>query len=245
MPRLAAVLCLFLLGAVAGTAAADRRSFTNTYEYSTVPEGKTALEMWATQGRLTWDADSPQFYESILEVEHGLTDHWDIAYYTVMSEVTGAGGAGEGLHLDEVRLETRYRFADRGELPVDLLVYLELSRHFGESVYGIEGKVIAAHDFDKLLVAANAISEIHVGKDVKEIEPELAYAVGASYELDPKLRFGVETWGARDEGTNFASVGPAVSLAPGGNLWVAFTAGFGLTDATEKFVARAIIGIEL
>ena len=244
MPRFPVLACVSLFG-VSGLAHADRRSFTNTYEYSTVPEGKTALELWSTQGRTTWDADSPQFYEQILEVEHGLTDHWDIAYYTVLAEGTGPGGAGEGLHLDEVRLETRYRFADRGELPVDVLAYLELSKHFGESVYGIEGKVIAAHDFDKLLVAANAISEIHVGRDVEEIEPELAWAAGASYELDPKFRFGVETWGARDEGTMFTSVGPALSIAPGGNLWVAFTAGFGLTDASDKFVARGIIGIEL
>ena len=244
MPRFALLACVSLLG-VSGLAHADRRSFTNTYEYSTVPEGKTALEMWSTLGRTTWHADSPQFYEQILEVEHGLTDHWDIAYYTVLAQVDGDPAMSSSLRLDEIRLETRYRFADRGELPVDLLVYLELSKHFGESVYGIEGKVIAARDFDKLLVAANAISEIHVGRDVEEIEPELAWAVGASYELDPKFRFGVETWGARDEGTMFTSVGPAISIAPGGNLWVAFTAGFGLTDASDKFVARGIIGIEL
>ncbi|CAN5720365.1 hypothetical protein BH11MYX3_BH11MYX3_48460 [soil metagenome] len=240
-----AIVTSLLIAFPAGDARADRRSFTNTYEYSTVPEGKTALELWSTQGRRTWDASSPQFYEQILEIEHGLTDHWDIAYYTVLSQVAGDETTSEPLHLDEVKLETRYRLGDRGEWPVDVLLYLELSKHFAESHYGIEGKVIVARDFDKLLVAVNAISEIVVGNDAAETEPELAFAAGASYEVHPKLRLGAETWGAREEGVNILSAGPAISAAPSSNLWVTVTAGFGLTDAADKFSARAIIGIEL
>lgn len=245
MLRFASAVTLAVLAVASSTARADRRSFTNTYEYSTVPEGKTALELWSTQGRRTWDSSSPQFYEQILEVEHGLTDHWDIAYYTVLSEVAGDAMTSEPLHLDEVKLETRYRLADRGEWPVDVLLYLELSKHFGESHYGIEGKVIVARDFDKLTVAANAISEVVVGNDAAETEPELAVAVGATYEVHPKLRLGAETWGARAEGMNVLSAGPAINVAPSGNLWVTLTAGFGLTDAADKFSARAIVGIEL
>src|SRR5438132_1615254 len=41
----------FALGTDPAGARADRRSFTNTYEYSTVPEGRTAVELWSTQSR--------------------------------------------------------------------------------------------------------------------------------------------------------------------------------------------------
>jgi len=116
------VACSLVLAALGHETHADRRSFTNTYEYSTVPEGKTALELWSTQGRRTWDRSSPQFYEQILEIEHGLTDHWDMAYYTVLSQVAGDAMTSEPLHLDEIKLETRYRLADRGEWPVDATV---------------------------------------------------------------------------------------------------------------------------
>jgi hypothetical protein len=66
--------------AAASTAHADRRMFTSTYEYKTVPEGHTALELWHTESRDTWDSTTPQSMEQILEIEHGFTDHWDGAF---------------------------------------------------------------------------------------------------------------------------------------------------------------------
>src|SRR5574338_894979 len=80
------------------TAHADRRMFTSTYEYKTVPEGHTALEFWHTESRDTWDNTTPQHLEHILEIEHGLTDHWDAALYTVFEQV--ASGTAGGVMTD-------------------------------------------------------------------------------------------------------------------------------------------------
>lgn len=243
MARLAVVATLLVL-ASSGPASADLRSFTHTYEYSTVPEGKTAVELWHTQGRTTWDKTSPQFFQYILEIEHGITDHWDFALYSVFEQASGDAMTAEAFHYAETKLETRYRFADRGEWPVDTLIYAEVAKEFGESVYELEGKVIGARDFDKLTVAANAIVEIKVGNDVAETEPELGFALGATYQVHPKFRLGGETWGALEEGELYLSAGPAVSWAPASNLWFAVTAGFGISEA-EKFAVRGIVGIEL
>jgi len=135
---------LALLGLVVGLArpaAADRRSFTNTYEYTTVPEGRTALELWHTESRDTWQASTPQRFQEIIEVEHGLTDHWDAAFYTTFGQVSAKDPmTAEAMHLSDVRLETRYRLADRGEWPVDTLLYFEASKAFGASAYEFEGK---------------------------------------------------------------------------------------------------------
>src|SRR4051794_8128541 len=100
-----------ILLASAAPARADLRSFTHTYEYQTMPEGKTAFEFWHTQTRSTSDSNSPQTYEGIFEIEHGLTEHWDIAFYQVFGQVA-AGLMSEGLHLAEAKVETRYRFAE-------------------------------------------------------------------------------------------------------------------------------------
>jgi hypothetical protein len=246
MFRTALGLAPLVLLASSSPATADRRSFTNTYEYTTVPEGKTALELWHTESRDTWDAGSPQRFEQIVEIEHGLTDHWDAALYTTFAQVSASDPmTAEALHLADVRLETRYRLADRGEWPIDTLLYLEISKEFGASRYEFEGKVIGARDFDKLTVAANAIAATKVGHDVAESELELAWAVGASYEPHPKLRIGAETWGQHEDGTVFAWVGPAINVAPSSGLWLTFTAGFGATDASDKLIGRAILGIEL
>jgi hypothetical protein len=242
MHRLAVAVVL-VATALAGRAHADLRSFTHTYEYTTVPEGRTALELWHTQGRRTWDSTSPHFVEQILEIEHGITDHWDIAFYTVFDQSSGDVMTSEPFHLAEVKLETRYRLADRGVWPVDTLLYFEAAKEFGESVYELEGKLVLARDFDLLTVAVNAITELKFGRD-QETEAEVGWAAGATYQAHPKFRFGAETWGMLEGSEVEASVGPAMSLAPSSNLWVTLTAGFGLSEA-DKFAIRGIVGIEL
>src|SRR5215216_6731758 len=84
---------------------ADLRSFTETYEYSTVPQGRTSVELWHTQGRTSFDADSPQFIENIVEVEHGITDRLSLAFYTIIEQVAGDAMTGEPLHFSEVKVE--------------------------------------------------------------------------------------------------------------------------------------------
>lgn len=253
MKRFAVALLLSVPALIGSSSArADRRLFTATYEYKTLPEGHTAVELWHTESRDTWDADTAQRMEHILEIEHGITDHWDAALYTVLTQdaggVTNDGSAvtGTPLSLHAMKLETRYRFADRGEWPVDVLAYGELSKQFGESVYEIEGKAIVARDFDALLVAANVIGAVEVGHDVPETELEIGWAVGASYEVHPKLNVGVETFGSHEEekGTK-ALIGPALALAPSSGLWATFTAGFGLNDNSPAMQGRLIVGVEL
>jgi hypothetical protein len=240
-----ALLTSSVVAALAGTAAADLRSFTQTYEYSTVPEGKTTLELWHTQGRATWEASSPQFFEQLVEVEHGITDHWDVAFRSEFAQTTGDALTAESFHLSETKLASRYRFADRGEWPVDTLIFGEASKAFGDSVYELEARLVVARDFDKLTAAANALVAVQIGNDVPgTTELDLGFAAGATYQAHPKLRIGAETWGLVDGDTLDVSVGPAVSWAPSSSFWVALTAGVGLVDA-EKLSVRAIIGIEL
>lgn len=242
-----------LLVMVPQLARADRRSFGYTYEYATLPEGQTEVEIWHTQSRDTWDATSAERFEQKLEIEYGVTDHYDLSMYTVFAESTD-----ENLHLDAVRIENRYRFADRGEWPVDTIAYVELAKDFGTSKYEIEGKAIFSRNFDKLLLAGNAIGEVAFGNNVPHRDLSLGWSVGASYEVDPRVRLGVESWGASEDnedgnGTTLrAAVGPAISLAPSSKLWVAGTAGFGIASTFDSddfagaaFSARVVIGMEM
>jgi hypothetical protein len=238
--------------ALSSTASADRRLFTHTYEFKTVPQGHTAIELWTTQYRPTWSSDDPGAgtgLEQIVEIEHGLTDRWDAALYTVFtqfaSDDTTTPTPSIPYNLHEMKLETRYRLADRGEWPVDVLVYGELAKEFGEGVYEVEAKTIFARDFDKLTAALNVIGEIQFGSDVPETEVEVGWAAGLSYELHPKFNVGVETYGSAEEGEVAAAVGPALAFAPAGNLWATFTMGFGLTDEAAALEGRLILGIEL
>jgi hypothetical protein len=248
-PLLASAAGLAALLLAATPAAADRRSFTRTYEYMTMPEGETELEIYTTQSKTTFDNPSPKEFELMLEVEHGLTERWDFSIYHVFKQSTGPAPEDESpFHFDEIKLRSRYRFAERGELPVDLLAYGEIIKVFGEGVWEAEAKAIIARDFDKLTAAVNLIGEVKFGPSVPEAEVEAGYAAGLTYEAVPEWKLGVESWGGFEvEHTDefAASVGPAVSWAPASTLWIATTAGFGVTDYADDFSVRAIIGMDL
>nr|MBA3452615.1 hypothetical protein [Deltaproteobacteria bacterium] len=222
--------------AASAPADADVRAFTETYEYSTQPEGTTSVQLWHTARRVTWDEDYAEEFEHRIEIKHGVSEHWDVATSTVLVQ-----SGRNGLTLDRVVLGPRYRFADRAEWPVDVTLALEAGKVADRSIYPLELRVVAARDIDSLTLAANGIVGVQVGADViDEVDLAIGWAAGASYQLHNKLRIGAETWGGTaDEGPRpptdgvNASVGPVVHVAPSSKLWVTGTAGFGLTDNAD------------
>jgi hypothetical protein len=248
-------LVVVLVVVASPSARADRKSFANTYEYATLPEGQTEIELWHTQMRDTWSSSTPQRFEEKLEIEHGITDHWDMALYTIFHETSSSDPMiAEPLGLDAVHLETRYRIADRGELPVDTVLYLELGKDFGTSVYEIESKLIVARDFDRVTAALNLIDELSVGNDVPGgSDNEIGFALGVTYELTPKVRVGAETWGMHSGNETRVSIGPALALAPSSKFWLVGTAGFGIDIASTAdvdqnlgaFSGRIVMGFGL
>jgi hypothetical protein len=166
----------------------------------------------------------------------------------VLAQVSDGTNDGEGLALTEVELASRYRLAERGDLPVDLLIYGEVGKRFGASVYDVEGRLVMGRELGALSAVANVIGGAVVGGDVDEAELALGWAAGVSYEVAPRWKLGVESWGGmRSEGSEevAATAGPAVAWMPSTRLWVTATAGFGLTDEADAFTAAAIIGLGL
>ena len=244
--RLAVPAAAILLAAA--PAHADRRAFTNTYEYMTMPDGETELEIYSTQSRQTWEGDSPQSYALELEVEHGITDHWDVALYHVFEQ-----DDVEAFHFAEFKLETRYRFAQRGEWPVDVEVYGEGVKVFNPAsdgpAYEAEAKLILARDFDALTAVVNAIGEMELGGGIAEPELELGWAAGLTYEIDPEWKIGAETFGGFEaeevDESMAAYAGPSISWAPSTSLWTAITPGFGLTEHSDDINVRLAIGLHI
>jgi hypothetical protein len=243
----------------AGEARADRRAFTHTYEYMTQPKGNLELELYNTQSSATYDTDSPTEIEQQVEVEYGITDHWDIALYQVFEGGEAAGASSLGYH--ETKIESRYRLAERGEWPVDVLLFLEVFKPFGIRAVGVEPKLVLARDFGPITVAANLMLELEpeeetdaaTGKQEVEYETEPEFALGATWEIVPEWKLGAETWGNfeafGDETTGGygAYLGPAVSWAPSPKLWVSSTAGFKLagTKDANDFVFSIGLGLSI
>src|SRR5262245_835638 len=196
------VIFKFLLVAVAVTAAtparADRRPWAFTYPYMTQNQGALELEYYNTQSRSTFDDGAVSTMTQQVELEYGITDHTDVSLYQVFEEVNDTG-----LHYTETKLRMRHRFGERGQGPVDILLYGELIKPFGKGAIGFEPKLILSRDFDKLTVAGNVIAELELERELepsgeKELEAEIeaGWALGVTYEVAPSLNLGGELWGA-------------------------------------------------
>jgi hypothetical protein len=245
MPRvLWTSLFAVVLAAASTPARADRRAFGYVYEYQTMSAGGLDIELWNTQSRPDFSAE-PSAYELKLETEYGITDHWDIALYQIFEQGLETSAP---LSYSATQVETRYRFAERGELPIDVLGYFEIVKPLRQDSVELEWKAILARDFGPVTVAANLIAELEIGDETEFIP---GWALGITYEPTPAWKIGAETFGELSEAADGEErkihgwLGPSVSWAPSPKLWITGTAAFGLTSTSDDFLARLIIGISI
>jgi len=166
----------------------------------------------------------------------------------VTSDSTNSGYAG-------AKLETRYRLLPAGSWIVDPIIYFEAQYlRRGDARETFETKLILARDQDAWNFAFNVSYELEHLVD-GGWNPELEYAVGVSRELaGPAFKLGVEAFGKteKDPGADvetFAWAGPAVSWATRfqkgmEGLWVTVGGGHGLTDESDAWYGRAIVGLQ-
>lgn len=251
-PMIAAVLSAAAL--LTPTAArADRRAYGTTYEAVTAPRGEIDVETWSTfapEGEID-GGPSSRGMRHMIELEYGITDHWDAAVYNMLDTITSgdtqSGYAG-------FKIETRYRPSDRGEWPLDPVFYLEFQQLFrGDARQKYEAKLILAKDIGNLNVAANLALE-----EERTTEPawntEVEYAAGSSYALSPAWMIGAEMFGKAETeamgGIEHRSwAGPTVSWAGTGRgalrgVWVTLAGGAGLTEESDPYYARLIVGFQ-
>ena len=228
--------------AAAGAARADQRSFVRAYDYATQPKGNLELELWNEIEPPPGDL-SAALVTTRVELEYGLTDHWDIALYHVFAQ----GGPDHApLRLDSWRVETRYRLAERGEWPVNVMLYLEGERPTALSdPFELEEKLILTRDLGRFGLVLNLVGE---QKLLRGAERNWEVDLGARYEVVPQLRVAAEVWtiqavtAGETKGSWYA--GPSVSVASG-RVWLQAGAGVGLGDATSQFQFRSVLGFNL
>jgi hypothetical protein len=238
---------------VASPARADRRAYTTTYEAVTAPKGELDVEMWSSYAHAGQLLDGPasRGFRNMLELEYGITDRWDMALYNlidVTSDSTTSGYAG-------AKLETRYRLLPAGSWIVDPILYFEAQYlRIGDARETFETKLILARDQDAWNFAFN------ISLEAEHLvaggwTPEVEYAVGVSRELaGPAMKLGLEAFGKteKDPGAaveTFAWAGPALSWATRfqrgmEGIWVTLGGGHGLTDESDAWYGRLIVGLQ-
>ena len=212
-----------------------------TYPYETLGKGELEDELYgditplkvyadpthATPGKLTEPA-----YVLQNEIEYGVTDHVELAWYQVF-EANPVDGGGNGMQFDGFKFRGRFRIAEAGELPVDLALYLELETLHDE--ISLEEKVILAKRFGRLHWMGNLWVE---QEDNRPFDSGAQFfdfvfnpTTGFTYEVAPTFQPGIEYWGrgvfgAREESSVDAInhrmhhfVGPTVHFDWGKVWW--------------------------
>jgi hypothetical protein len=237
-----------------GVAHADRRMYGETYEAVTAPKGELDVEAWTTYARLGEIDGGPasRGVRQMVELEYGITDHWDMALYNMFDAIIG-GDTASG--YAGAKLETRWRPLYRGQWIVDPVFYLELQELFrGDADQKLEAKLILARDFGPLNTAVNvSYEEERLSDPGHTLHGEIEYAAGTAWSFGPRLSIGAEVFGKAERESGATKdrswVGPAISTAWGTHgalrgLWVTFAAGTALTSDSDRFYGRVIVGLQ-
>lgn len=229
------LFALILVFGITSTSYADRRNYVWTYEYQTMPKGMYSIEYWLTQKIPHTNQSNINSWEHQLELEYGITNNWDVALYQMLKhERTDVKTTTK---YDGFKIETRYRFGEKGQFFVDPLLYFEYERDPDFSKPNVaEVKLILAKDIGNFNISYNQIMERNLEKG--KTEPE--YAVGISYAFSPVLKLGMESKGSYSE--REYAIGPTLAWA-NSKFWVSLGVVFGLNERTDDVQSRMIVGI--
>lgn len=240
-------LSIFLLSILpAACAFAGVRHFDFLYEAPTSAPGSVEMENW-----ITWKRGSDPRFDQIdirHEFEFGVTDKFQLSLY--VADWNYHSPDNEGFTLSDAAVEAIYNLSNPVIDPVGLSLYQEIRA--GDRLVEWEAKVIAQKNYGRWIFAYNATLEaVWEGADLDEREGEFTQAIGASYEISPRLSVGVELlhefvfpdW-KDEENIRNVFVGPNVSYRRGN--WFVTTGVLAQatnTSGEADFQWRTIFGV--
>lgn len=244
-----ALICT-LATLVSAEGRADRHIFGYTYPYQTLPQGTLELEHYLDAGINDWenpDVSQPERdwsrvnWRHQLEFEYGITDRMDFGFYNVLSQAPYGT-----LRYDGVKLRSRYRFAEQGELVVDPAVYFEVA-YLGDEVKA-EEMLILSKRIGRLELSFNAKVEQAYSTREEAWEFEAQPLFGVGYHFNNSVALGLEYVGKFEiEDGEFEHVasyaGPALSVAGGPFYWtVAMQSQLGSRASVAAYQVRSLFG---
>jgi len=223
------------------------RHFTYLHEAPTSAPGSVEIENWITWKRTT-DPERVDQVDFRHEFEFGITQNFQASVY-LADWFYASGPRHSGFIYSDSALELIYNLSNPVIDPVGLSIYEEIKA--GDRVFDLELKLIAQKNFGPLILAYNATLEaVWEGEGLTEREGELQQALGASYEIAPRISVGIELlhefvfpdWRDEEKIRNLF-VGPNVSVRSG--RWFATITALAQATNTEDeadLQVRTILG---
>lgn len=183
----------------APAASANPHPLPYSYPYQTLPTGKVEVEeitdlvpMKVAREKEDGTRDSVTALRSQLqtELELGVSDRLELALYFSFHQ--SASADTPALRFDGLKQRLRYRFAEEGDWPVDMGVYLEVAEFYNE--VELEEKILLHKRFGYLTTVCNLWVEQEYYWQEQQWKLIYNPTLGASYELSPNLMLGLEYW---------------------------------------------------
>jgi len=224
------------------------------YGSQTMEKGKTMFELhsnYALNGNKEFiDGVIPShhaFHETI-EITHGINSYFEIGFYFFNAITPSAGFEFAGAHI-----RPRIRIPDKWKWPVGVSLSTEfgyMNRSYSPDNWAIEIRpIIDKTFFDKLYLCFNPTIE----KSFKGLNENVGFAFSPnfkmSYHVTKVFIPGIEYYGSLGPLSGFdilqkqeQQIVPCLDLDVSPNWELNFGAIFGVTEASDKFILKMIVG---
>ena len=249
MRRLLSVALIFaaLLSTSPVPARANMRDYIFSQGYYTPEKGEFEVELYNDFKMPETENDDTFNSEHQIELEVGLTDRLQLAYYEVFTWNRAADW-----QRDAFKIEAKYRLFESRELPVDVALYGEYKNpdgHRESRSDELEAKLILSRNFGRWNVVGNLITERKINEH-EDLQWE--YTAGVSYAVKPNLRAGLEIKETLGDQGDFGPMRrehelqlmPLVAYNPTPHARFLFGPAFGLTGPTDDVQLKSIVEIE-
>lgn len=185
--------------AFALVAAANPHPLPFSYPYQTLPKGRIEVEqvvdlvpMRVAREKADGTRDAVTALRSRLqtELEIGVRDRLELGLYFSFQQ--SATADTPAMRFDGLKQRLRYRFAEEGDLPVDLGVYVEVAEFFNEIEF--EQKLLLSRRFGYLTLVSNLWVEQEYYFQTEEWKLIYNPTLGGTFEFSPNLMLGLEYW---------------------------------------------------
>lgn len=156
-----------------------------TFVFLTLQRMEFEPEYWLDYGYS--QNQEQRFFRNNIAAEYGITEHWMIdGRGTLQSDI------GQNSFFSGGRIETRFRFGEENEMPVDIAASMEFSsvKEINHWHYALEPKLILSKDFsENTNLTLNLTEEISLHNH----QGSFNAAMGFRQHITDIVRLGVET----------------------------------------------------
>jgi hypothetical protein len=182
-----------------------------------------------------------------IEITHGITDNFELGFYLFTNYTPGHGWKIIGTHL-----RPRIAAPTKWNLPVGLSLSAEIglqSSEYSDETFNMEIRPIIDKTFGNLYLSFNPTLGVTLNGIEKPSAPAFAPNFKAAYAVSPKVSLGTEYYGDLGPLNQFDKLPEqnhalflVADLYVDPKWEINFGPGFGLTDATDGFVMKLILG---